>query len=177
MNQDLDTETLKRELLGLFNYIQRVKEEIAAISHPADEDHNFDNMSEQLTAIVKATEKATNKIMESVEQSNESIVALRGLVKDNKKALKLLDKIDANGQDIFEACSFQDITGQRVNKITKSLIYVEQRVNAIVSIWGEGALDSVVVAAIEKSEDEKLLNGPQLEGKGLSQSEIDALFD
>lgn len=177
MSEQLNPEVLKAELLGLFQYIQRVKEEIAAISHPADEEHHFDNMAEQLTAITKATEKATNQIMESVEESNEAVESLRKLVKSDKKALKLLEKIEANGQDIFEACSFQDITGQRVGKITKSLTYVEKRVNAIVSIWGEEALDQVVVEAIEKTEDEKLLNGPQLEGKGLSQSEIDALFD
>jgi len=170
-------ETLKAEFIGLFNYIQRVKEEVAAISHPADEEHHFDNMAELLTANTKATEKATNTIMECVEGNNETVEALRKLVKDNKKALKLLDSIDTNGQEIFEACSFQDITGQRVGKITKSLSYVEKRVNSIVAIWGEEAMDNVVVEAITKSEDEKLLNGPQLEGKGLSQSEIDALFD
>lgn len=177
MSDQLNPEVLKAELLGLFQYIQRVKEEIAAISHPADEEHHFDNMAEQLTAITKATEKATNHIMECVEGNNEAVESLRSHLKADKKALKLLEKIEANGQDIFEACSFQDITGQRVGKITKSLSYVEKRVNSIVSIWGEEALDQVVVEAIEKSEDEKLLNGPQLEGKGLSQSEIDALFD
>lgn len=177
MTDPLHNEFLKSELIGLFNYIQRVKEEIAAISHPADEEHNFDNMAEQLTAIVRATETATNTIMERVEDNNDAIEKLRALVKDNKKAGKLIDKIADNSQQIFEACSFQDITGQRVGKITKSLAYVEQRVNSIVEIWGEEALDSVVVKAMEKTEDEKLLNGPQLEGKGLSQSEIDALFD
>lgn len=177
MTQEPNSEFLKSELIGLFHYIQRVKEEIAAISHPADEEHHFDNMAEQLTAIVKATEMATNTIMQSIEANDSAIAELRGIVKGNEKANDLLDKIVENSQEVFEACSFQDITGQRVNKITKSLSYVEKRVNSIVEIWGEEALDAVVVEAIEKTEDEKLLNGPQLEGKGLSQSEIDALFD
>ena len=98
-------------------------------------------------------------------------------MKGDKKANKLLDSVADDTQEIFEACSFQDITGQRVNKITKSLGYVEQRVNSIVSIWGESALDEVKIEGITKTEDEKLLNGPQLEGKGLSQADIDALFD
>ncbi len=177
MKEQLKPEFLKAEFLGLFQYIQRVKEEIAAISHPADEEHHFDSMAEQLSAITKATEKATDNIMERVEGNNEVVESLRILLKDDEKGLKLLDQINTNGQEIFEACSFQDITGQRIGKITKSLSYVEKRVNAIVTIWGEEAMDGVVVKAIEKSEDEKLLNGPQLEGKGMSQSEIDALFD
>ncbi len=174
----MDPETLKKELIGLFQYIQRVKEEIAAISRPADEEHNFDSMADQLAAIIKATEAATNTIMESVERSDELIEDLRKHVKGKAAANALLDKMSENGQVIFEACSFQDITGQRVNKIMKSLSYVETRVNSIVGIWGETELAMVnVKPAILKTEDEKLLNGPQLEGKGLSQSEIDALFD
>ena len=35
-------------------------------------------------------------------------------------------------------------------------------------------MDDVKVKGDEKSEDEKLLNGPQLEGKGLSQADIDS---
>lgn len=177
MTQNSETDTLKSELIGLFHYIQRVKEEIAAISRPADSDYHFETMSEQLTAIVAATEKATNAIMEKAEKCNETVHKVRPHVKGDKKANKLLDSISDDTQEIFEACSFQDITGQRVNKITKSLGYVEERVNSIVSIWGASALDEVKIEGIAKTEDEKLLNGPQLEGKGLSQADIDALFD
>jgi chemotaxis protein CheZ len=55
--------TLKTELAGLFHYIQRVRVEIAGIHRPADEDNNFDKMSDQLDAIVEATEQATDTIM------------------------------------------------------------------------------------------------------------------
>jgi len=177
MTQQVDTETLRSELLGLFQYIQRVKAEIAAISRPADDENNFDSMSDQLAAIVKATEKATNTIMETIEKNDAIIEMLRPMAKGDKKVDAMLDKMVANGQAVFEACSFQDITGQRVNKITKSLGYVEDRVNSIVGILGESALEEIEVQADEKSEDEKLLNGPQLDGKGLSQADIDALFD
>lgn len=177
MSEQPSADVLKSELMGLFHYIQRVKEEIAAINRPADQEHNFESMSDQLAAIVKATETATNQIMESIEANDEAIAALRTLIKDNEDAESLLGTIEANNQEVYQACSFQDITGQRVNKITKSLGYVEQRVDSIVSIWGEEALESVEVQSSEKSEDEKLLNGPQLEGKGLSQDDIDALFD
>ncbi len=173
----MDPNVLKSELMGLFHYIQRVKEEIAAINNPSDSEYHFDSMSDQLDAIVKATEQATNTIMETVEKNDSAITKLRGLVSKNQKAQALLDDISANSAAIFEACSFQDITGQRVGKITKSLGYVEQRVDSIVSIWGEAHLQDVDVKKEEKSDDEKLLNGPQLEGKGLSQDEIDALFD
>ncbi|MBT3661017.1 MAG: hypothetical protein HOB37_10915 [Rhodospirillaceae bacterium] len=69
------------------------------------------------------------------------------------------------------------IAGQRVNKVVKSITYVEGWVTALVDVWGKEELDKIVIKAEEKTEDEKLLEGPQMEGKGLSQSEVDALFD
>jgi len=61
--------------------------------------------------------------------------------------------------------------------VVKSITYVEERVNALVEVWGREEIDKIEVALEEKTDDEKLLDGPQLEGKGLSQDEIDALFD
>ena len=176
MSEDNESEILRTELSGLFQYMQRVRQEIAAISRPSDEEFQFGSMGEQLDAIVKATEKATNTIMEATENTLNAVEILRTVVTNPMHAPQI-DKVTKNCNDILEACSFQDITGQRVNKVVKSITYVEERVNALVEVWGKEELDKVEVQIIEKSEDEKLLAGPQLEGKGLSQIEIDALFD
>jgi chemotaxis protein CheZ len=97
---------------------------------------------------------------------------------DNPEQIALIDKIVENGNSVFEACSFQDITGQRVITVVKSVTYIEDRVNALIDIWGKAALEDVEVTPDrEKTEDEKLLQGPQLNDEGISQSEIDKLFD
>ncbi len=177
MSSQSEVAALKKELLGLFQYMQRVRQEIAAINRPVDEEHQFDSMAEQLDAIVAATEKATNTIMEMMEKNGKAIDQLRGMAK-SKKVGALLDGMESNQAEVFEACSFQDITGQRINKVAKSLTYVETRVGNLIDIWGKAELDSVEVMVDKvKTEDEKLLEGPQLEGKGLSQDDIDALFD
>ncbi len=168
---------LKNELGGLLRYIQRVRIEIAAIDRPAEEAHGFDSMGDQLDAIVHATEEATNTIMNAMDSNEDAIGKLRAKLTDPDD-VALLDRISNNGNDVFEACSFQDITGQRVNKVIKSITYVEERVNALVGIWGKDELDKVEVEPVtEKTDDEQLLDGPQLEGKGLSQADVDALFD
>jgi len=175
-NNDVDIDTLKGELVGLFQYVSRVRHEIAAISRPTDEDNAITSMGDQLDAIVGATEEATNTIMESVEQSTDLLSGIRDELSDEHK--KVIDEAINWSNNIFEACSFQDITGQRVSKVMKSIIYVEQRVNALISVWGKDELDKIeVMIGNDKTDDEKLLNGPQLEGKGISQSEIDSLFD
>jgi len=168
---------LRRELDGLLRYLNKVRDEIAAIKKPADETHNFQKMGDQLDAIVKATEEATNTIMEVVEKNDAIVQEIRNKI-DDPDVIAKLDEIANNSGDVFQACSFQDITGQRVNKLVKSLNYVEDRVTALVEIWGREVIENVIVQELqEKTEDEKLLHGPQMAGEGLSQDDIDALFD
>lgn len=167
---------LKRELDALAFYIQRVREEIAAIDRPADESHGFVTMGEQMDAIVHATEQATNTIMAATENSEAAIAELRKSLTAPEQ-VALLDRVTNNANEVFEACSFQDITGQRVNKVAKSLTYVEQRVENLMKLMGADQVRKIEVRMPEKSKDEALLNGPQLNGQGLVQSEIDKLFD
>ena len=167
---------LKKELAGLFQYIQRVREEIAAIHYPADEEHRFEKMSDQLDAIVETTKSATDQIMMTVEANEELLEDLRASLND-EDALTKIDKISASNSSLFEACSFQDLTGQRITKVVKSLTYVEDRVESLIEAWGKQELEKIVVQGDEKTEDEKLLHGPQRQDEAISQSEIDALFD
>jgi chemotaxis protein CheZ len=174
---DYDGDHLRKEIGGLFQYIQRVRQEIAAIHRPADDDNKFGTMGDQLDAIVKATKEATNTIMEAMEKNEQLLDQLKQQL-DNPEQIALIDKIVENGNSVFEACSFQDITGQRVTKVVKLVTYIEDRVNALIDIWVKSALDEVEVTPDrEKTEDEKLLQGPQLNDEGISQSEIDKLFD
>ncbi|MEO5337569.1 MAG: hypothetical protein H7841_11840, partial [Magnetospirillum sp. WYHS-4] len=126
MADQQEFEALRHELLGLFNYMNRVRTEIAAISRPVEEEYQFGSMAEQLDAIVKATERASNTIMETVELNDELLAQLRNSLKDPKQTA-LIERIIDNSAQIFEACSFQDITGQRVNKLVRSIKYVEER--------------------------------------------------
>ncbi len=168
---------LKQELDGLSRYILRVRQEVAAIDRPAQPRDDFESMGDQMVAVVKATESATNTIMEATESNTEVVASLREKI-DDPDQLALLDKITENANSIFEACSFQDITGQRVGRVAKSITYVEERVDMLKKLLGEEELADMPVAPDpEVSEDEALLNGPQLNGQGLSQDDIDSLFD
>jgi chemotaxis protein CheZ len=78
-------------------------------------------------------------------EGNESAVTeLRTQITDLTQ-IKLLDKIADNGDNVFQACAFQDITAQRVSKIVKSVIYVEERVQNLVDIWGKDELSKLKV--------------------------------
>jgi chemotaxis protein CheZ len=83
----------------------------------------------------------------------------------------------ASTQKIYEACAFQDITSQRAGKIIESLGYIEERIISIAELLDGDTYKSTMTTLSNKAKGDKLLEGPQHEGKGLMQSDIDAQFD
>ena len=178
MTHDLnarDTQRLSENLEALFRYVQRVRTEIASLNQSSDGEDKFATMGEQLDGVVEATKDASDSIMEAIEKNNDAVARLKGSIKD-AALIDVLEDIENNNNTVFEACAFQDITGQRVSKIVKSVSYVEERVTALREIWGDDELDKVERVVVELTEDEKLLNGPQSKANAISQDEIDKLF-
>jgi len=180
MNEVEEARVLRQEILGLFDRIQRIRREIASIRKPGESQDRFASMSDELDAIVISTESATNTIMENVESIDEAIIALRETLSDPDSIAKL-DRIPDHIGAIFEACSFQDITGQRITKVVNTLQFIEKRVNALIEVWGESALSDVEPRddreQMSPNDERRLLNGPQLPGHATSQSDIDAIMN
>jgi len=75
------------------------------------------------------------------------------------------------------ACSFQDITGQRTDKVVQALRFLEARINSMMEIWQLGEVAPAAKLEIEDSRpDAHLLNGPQMDGSALEQNDIDAMI-
>jgi chemotaxis protein CheZ len=176
---EMSNTKLRQEVLNLFQYIERLRAEVATVSKSEDNTTAFDDMSAQLDAIVKATEDATNSILEASESISGDAMALQD-AGDPTKIAEIADRISQNAMTIMEACSFQDLTGQRVSKIVSSVKFVEERVDKMVELWGRHeieALSEQLKPCEDEDPDKQLLNGPQLPGQAISQDEIDALFD
>jgi len=176
---DMNDTKLRQEVLNLFQYIERLRTEVATMSKAEDHATAFDDMSIQLDAILKATEEATNSILAASESISGDAMALQGEA-DQAKIAEISDRIAQNTMTIMEACSFQDLTGQRVSKIVSSVKFVEDRVNQMIELWGRDeieALSAQMKPCEDEDPDKKLLNGPQLPGQAISQEDIDALFD
>ncbi len=165
------------EIVGLFSSLQHFRRELAAIRHPGSEPDRFETMSDQLDAIVAATETATDTILGSVEEIGQAIEERRSQLEDAGLA-DWAGEIEAKFQSIFEACSFQDITGQRITKIVAELKFIDDRLNSMIEIWGpEGLLEEPVPEPADSNPDGEKLDGPALAGQGVSQDEIDKMFD
>lgn len=178
LREDLpELNVLRTQLQEMMDSISATKKEIAAVRHPDATDDRLTSAAMELDAIVKATEDATNNILSATEDIEEKIQAIKDRAGD-VAVQKMVDEISNLTIKIYENCNFQDITGQRTNKVVKTIYFLEDRVMSMIDIWG-GTDEFKEIAAHEEDldEDQKLLDGPQQEGAGVSQNDIDALFD
>jgi chemotaxis protein CheZ len=174
----LEVQRLKVELQIIAEAIQRTKQEIATLHYAGAQGREMARVTDELGAIVLGTESATHSILESAEAVDELAgnLAARLSGEEGDMARRIGERTIA----IFEACNFQDITGQRISKVVNAMRFVEERVGQMIEIWGghERFKDVPTAQNPDREGDRALLNGPGLEADGdsRSQDDIDAFF-
>lgn len=158
---------LLAELEALGRTIARAKAEIAALSVDDITGAHIPSATDELDAIVGHTAEATNEILDCCEVLEK----LQSEVPE-AAAMTLQDAVTR----IYEACSFQDITGQRISKVVAALKAIESRVEAAVANASGRIAPPPAAPAAPRTEGQQLANGPQLPGGATSQEEIDRLL-
>lgn len=161
--------SMRGELEEIANEIARMKGEIVDLRASDMKQNRIPQAGRELDAIVEATEQATHTIMETAEE----IMAADTSDPDAYQSM-VSDKMIA----IFEACTFQDITGQRISKVVNTLAYIDDRVSSFVERLKimEAEDGEVEETAEERRQRELILHGPQAVGEGVSQDDIDAML-
>lgn len=175
VTQEIDP--IRMSIIEMSKAIAKTREEIASIKPNDEQDNQIITATEELSAIVESTENATNTILEAAEEIQEAAWSLRETGAEDAPC----DKIDEKTTDIYTACSFQDITGQRTTKVVQALCYIENRVNAMIDIWDlQGETGENNKGPIQENTDTRpdshLLNGPALKGDGLEQGCVDTML-
>ena len=169
---------LKTELDAITEAIDRTKREIATLHQTNFDSTEMGRVTDQLDAIVLGTEQATETILSAAEVIDENAGNLSAKLSGDDQGMA--SDIQEAVVRIFEACNFQDLTGQRISKVVKALHFVEDRVERMIEIWGgiEGFVGLPVETPQAADGDHALLNGPALEDEPdrASQDDIDALF-
>lgn len=127
---------LRGNLLDMADAISRTKGEIAALNTPNGDETRLTQASLALDAIVRETEQATSDILSAAESIQEAAWTLR----EHGADAQACDALDRHATAIYTACSFQDLTAQRTARIVYTLRYLEDRVSAMIAIWGEDAV-------------------------------------
>ena len=168
-------EVLRRELMEMAASIEQARREVAALRPPDGGGDKITSATNELDAIVISTERASFEILNAAER----LMDLSGKLKADGADPGLCSEIEGEVTNIFTACSFQDLTGQRTSKVVNALRYIEQRVNAMINIWGTEGLAGLKIQPdnTDTRPDAHLLNGPQLDGQGVSQADVDSMFD
>ncbi len=165
----LDT-SIYRELTQISHFINNTRAEIGRLQPNNLKQKHFPEAGKELEAIVRSTEDATNTIMEQAELIMSA---------DPSDADAYHETVQAAVMEIFEACSFQDITGQRISKVVGTLVHIETKIGALADALGSSILEQAgdeAETAEEKRRRELILNGPALDGEGIDQSKVDDLM-
>jgi chemotaxis protein CheZ len=173
-------EKLKVELDLIHDAITRTKREIAVLHGKSFNGEEMAKVTGELGAVVGGTEEATQQILEAAEAIDNAATALSKVTSPDQQKL-LSEEIGERVVSIFEACNFQDLTGQRINKVMTTMKFIENHITVMMDIWGGVDAIKAHAPAIgdDRQGDDRLLNGPKLDGDEghASQNDIDALFD
>jgi chemotaxis protein CheZ len=122
------------------------------------------NSGLELEAVMQATEEAANRILGAAEAIH-SLLTER--FSDHPASQAIVEQIDS----IFEACSFQDLTGQRIRRAIQQLQNIEGSLAQIVQQTTRGDVRAPQ-PALTLSVDGIAVTGPDL-----AQNDIDRLLN
>jgi chemotaxis protein CheZ len=164
-NQQVSLNSILSEMRDLLVVIEETRDELGRAAPSKIKGEHIPEATDELDAIVNATSEATGTIMDSCDAIMEQTSAIEG---DASEA------ITAEIMKIYEACSFQDITGQRISKVVTTFHDIEEKIDRLVSVLGIKEIRNIETD--KEMTDEDLMNGPQLPDNAISQEDIDKLL-
>ena len=173
-------EKLKVELDLIHDAIDRTKGEIATLHAKSFDGEEMAKVNGELGAVVGGTEQATQQILEAAEVDRPGRQRARQgqlarPAEDPERGHPGARHLDLRGLQLPGPDRPAHQQGHDTMK------FIEQHINVMMEIWG--GVDAIKAHAppiVDTREgDDKLLNGPKLDGDvgHASQDDIDALFD
>jgi chemotaxis protein CheZ len=173
-----ESRMLKAEIDIIEQAIQQTKREIALLSEHGIDGAAMTRVAHELDAVVSGTEQATLRILKATEDIEQTANSLAAALKSDHEQ-GMAEDIQDRATSIFEACNFQDLTGQRITKVVTTLKLIEDHIGRMAEIWREiEKHQNTEPSRAPLRAEEKLLNGPKLpdDPGHSSQAEIDAMF-
>lgn len=166
-----DEQRLRHEILALASEVNLAMEELKSLGAEHIHQTDIPTATDELSAIVEMTESATSDILDAAER----IERVGLLLSENTEA----QTVCAAVTEIYQACNFQDITGQRVRKIVNTLRAIDHRITSICASFG---LDAQIpnrasdVSIASGGDDGPLERGPSLPRNAMSQDDVDRML-
>lgn len=123
------------------------------------------NTGVELEAVITDTEEAANKILDAADRISQRIRTETQMTGETARK-QFLDETRKDVQEILMACTFQDLTGQRIRKTLENLQLIENKISSTLDELGiEVKVDPMSGGVRESTENHVH-----------SQADIDALF-
>ena len=174
----VEARRIEAEMTAIQHAIAQTKTEIATLHQSGFQGKELGKVTDELDAVVAGTEHATEAILSAAETIEDRVGNLAAKLDGDDQGMAN-DAAEAV-MTIFEACNFQDITGQRITKVVRTMRFIEDRIDSMMDIWGGmESFAEVDTLDVGPKGDAALLNGPSMDGdvNVASQDDIDALFD
>ena len=173
--QGLPEAAARRELADeidrLARYVARFKREVATLRPGEACRDTLPAAQDDLRQVGDATTQAVNRIMAAAE----TLLELGSRPESRETA-----GFETRVLEIMEACTFQDLAGQRLARALSTLAQLERRLGRMVSALGVAdAVDAIDPQAIlrEARREILLVEGPQNAQGSIEQDAVDKLFD
>lgn len=155
-SENVDMRVLFAQIENLCNHFKEIRQEAMGIAST----NQMPDATLHLNDVLQSTEEAATTILDAATTIGEAAESL----KDDAVKQRINDEV----MRIFVACSFQDISGQRIKKVLRHLNLLEEQLL--------GLSQTARSHKRSKVQADALLNGPALSGEGPSQSEVDDMF-
>lgn len=161
--------SMYRELKEMLDCIEELRGDLSKVDPDDIFSRRIPEMGRELGAIVSATEVATNSIMTIAEQVVDA---------DKSDPQAYAKFVEQHMMAIFEACGFQDLTGQRVTRVIQTVEVIEERIGVLCRMIENNQItpNAAKVSETEKRNRARLVKGPANEGEGINQDAVDAMF-
>lgn len=148
---------------GLGRQVAEIITGLSSISHDAG-GSTATNTGWELESVIAETEKAANIILDAADRIAIRMEAEESWKDENIRS-QYLAETKADVQQILMACTFQDLTGQRVRKTLDNLHNIESKLSSTMQKLG-----------FDVEADKAQIEDESRKDKAQSQSDIDALF-
>jgi chemotaxis regulatin CheY-phosphate phosphatase CheZ len=158
------------ELLAMATALERLRSELTSLRSGQDGTGRLGDVGDDLDGVVAATEAATQDILAAAERVQETAWVLREQGIDPTHC----DGLDQRATEIYLACSFQDLTGQRIGRVVATLRDIEARIRSVLESTGLD-VGTPAKSAVSVRPSPTLSNEP-VHGDALVQTAVDDMI-
>ena len=176
--------SLLAEVQELGDMLARARAEIAAMRVDDITASHIPQASDELEAILTHTAAATHCILEVCESLDALAEGLEKPARGGPSRAAAAGALRQATMRVYEACGFQDLTGQRIAKVVLALQAIDARIARILQAPGArsgaaAALEAAIAATGADGAEPpagEVLHGPQLPAAAMGQHDIDQLL-